>query len=347
MYTRKIITLLAITLFSTIFAASEINAQKQVPEGSSSFQSINFVSQHMSYDKNGKGIIETQSSPDAKKRSSFTIKKQFDGYTFEALYQPGWYLYVQDDKTVVLKQVANLANEQTRITFLAEKGVSKSKKSGEDSYTFKPAMFAGLYLRHCNFKLIVHSAKEDQNKRTMGCSSNDTIEDDDVTWKLTEPFTTVEISKADNQNYSFRSENYKDMYIHHNNGLGDITRTLSPSRKDATFKIVPGLTGAADTISFESVEKTGHYLRHESYRINLHPRADDELFKKDATFKIVPGKSGEGKSFEATNFPGYYIRHCGFKLYLDNNKLGNKFCNPTDDVYKQDVSYIILDGLAQ
>lgn len=345
MFTKKIVTFFAITLFAFISAASEINAQKMLPEGSSSLQSVNYSSHHMSYDKTNKGFIEMTAGDDAKRRSSFTIKKGKYGYTFEALYQPGWYLYVEGNKNVTLKQMTNPTDEDLkRISFTSEQGQAKP---GDDLYTFRPFMFADLFLRHCNKNLIVHTAKAD--KTNPACSNAPKVMLEDITWRLAEPFTAIENPAAGNKNVSFRSENYKDMYIHHNNDLGDITRTLSPTRKDATFKIVSGLSGAADTVSIESVDKPGHFLRHQSYRVKLQklPPEMDELFNKDATFKIIPGNSGEGKSFESINIPGYYIRHCGFQLWLDNNKMQNQFCEPKDNVYRLDTSYIIIDGLAQ
>ena len=354
MFTKKIFSIFVITLFAIISATSEINGQdkaKPIPEGSSSFESVNKASLHMSYD-NTTGIIEQQSSDDAKRRSSFTVKKGKYGYIFEALYQPGSYFYVEDSNKVIPKQLPNPTDEDMkRISFTSLEGRSRQ---GSDYYTFKSVKFPNLYLRHCGLKLVVHDAEPGNN--TMGCSINNQIRIDDITWKLAEPFTTVSNPKADNKHYSFRSVNYKDMYIHHNNGLLDITKILSPTRENATFKMVDGLSGDSNTVSFESIDKPGQFLRHQSYRVKLQPlpKDFDELYNKDATFKIVNGNVGKdanlsefSKSFESVNIPGFYLRHCGFQLWLDNNKMKNKFCNPTDKVYREDTSFIVIDGLAK
>ncbi len=53
----------------------------------------------------------------------------------------------------------------------------------------------------------------------------------------------------------------------------------------ARFRMVsPGLTGEAGTVSFESKDKPGYFLRHQNFLMFLHPRDNSDLFKKDATF---------------------------------------------------------------
>jgi hypothetical protein len=117
---------------------------------------------------------------------------------------------------------------------------------------------------------------------------------------------------------SFRSWNYPDRYIRHRLSLAhidSITAGDSLARKDATFRLVPGLAGRCR--SFESVNYPGHFLRHQNFRLKLAKLSEDQLFKADATFCVVYGlASSQDRSFESVNFPKHYIRHINFELWL-------------------------------
>jgi hypothetical protein len=134
---------------------------------------------------------------------------------------------------------------------------------------------------------------------------------------------------------SFRSWNYPDRYIRHRLSLGYVDQIVASDklgRKDATFRIVPGLAGRCR--SFESVNYPGHFLRHQDYRLKLAKQTDDQLFKEDATFCVVWGlASSEGRSFESVNFPKHYIRHSNFELWLAKSD-GSR-------LFKQDATFII------
>ena len=142
---------------------------------------------------------------------------------------------------------------------------------------------------------------------------------------------------------SFRSYNYPAHYIRHRNYGGEIT-TINSSldKKDATFKLVPGLAGGS---SFESLNFPGYYLRHRNFRIFLERATDTEQFRKDASFIVeVPGlvhrrfayRGGPlHSSFMSISHPGYYIRHRNFRLYLEK---GN------DDMFLKDASFLMTEG---
>jgi hypothetical protein len=138
-------------------------------------------------------------------------------------------------------------------------------------------------------------------------------------------------TKVKGEIISLQSYNYPDHCIRHRNFLGEITIITSDlDKKDATFKIVPGLADSK-LISFESINYPEYYLRHENFQINLHKYSDDQLFKEDATFKKVPGLADKTwSSFESCNYPGHYIRHRDFHLYLEEG---------SDDLFKRDVTF--------
>jgi hypothetical protein len=86
---------------------------------------------------------------------------------------------------------------------------------------------------------------------------------------------------------------------------------------DSSFRIVKGLAGV-DTISFESRNYPGHYLRHQGFRIKLHRPDGSELFRNDASFRVVKGLADTSwRSFESVNYPGYFLRHRNFQLYIE------------------------------
>lgn len=140
---------------------------------------------------------------------------------------------------------------------------------------------------------------------------------------------------------SFRSWNYPDHYIRHRSFLGYIDPIVASDklgRKDATFRLVPGLAGRCH--SLESTNYPRHFLRHQYYRIKLAKQVDDKIFKEDATFCVVPGlANSRGRSFESVNFPGHYIRHSNFELWLvkpDGNPL-----------FEKDATFIISPPLTE
>lgn len=134
---------------------------------------------------------------------------------------------------------------------------------------------------------------------------------------------------------SFRSLNYPDRYIRHRMSLGYIDPIAASDklgRKDATFRLVPGLAGKCR--SFESLNYPGHFLRHQNYRLKLAKQTEDHLFKEDATFCVIPGlANSDGRSFESVNFPKHYIRHSNFELWLAKYD--------ESPLFKKDATFII------
>jgi hypothetical protein len=127
------------------------------------------------------------------------------------------------------------------------------------------------------------------------------------------------------QPVSLESFNFPGRYIRHRNSLGYVEKLQDKlARKDATFRIVPGLAGKCR--SFESVNYPNHYLRHENFRLKLARRSNDQRFLEDATFCFVTGLAySTYYSFESVNHPGHFIRHKNFELWLERNNGGRSF----------------------
>ncbi|MFC7614368.1 AbfB domain-containing protein [Actinokineospora soli] len=87
--------------------------------------------------------------------------------------------------------------------------------------------------------------------------------------------------------------------------------------QDAQFRIGPGLAGTG-TVSIQSVNYPGYYLRHQNNDFVLAPDDGSALFRADASFHQVAGlASASWTSFRSYNHPDRHIRHYGYQLRLD------------------------------
>ena len=145
---------------------------------------------------------------------------------------------------------------------------------------------------------------------------------------------------AQGREASFQSYNFPTRFIRHRNSLGFIedVRREGRLRKDAHFKVVPGLAGRCS--SFESMNYPGHYLRHQSFRLKLARFVDEQLFRDDATFCMRPGLAygqGDWFSFESVNLPNHFIRHRNFELWLDRRD--------GSDLFRKDATFQVTSPI--
>jgi len=127
------------------------------------------------------------------------------------------------------------------------------------------------------------------------------------------------------QTYSWKSINFPDLYLRHQNFLLYLTNIGDgQAAADADFRIVAGLAGQCS--SLESVNYPGWYLRHQGWRVKLAQFADDPLFKKDATFCRRRGLGDpSGISFESYDFPHHYIRHSNYEIWVNEDDGSGQF----------------------
>ncbi|MGP4022464.1 family 43 glycosylhydrolase [Actinomadura sp. 3N407] len=86
---------------------------------------------------------------------------------------------------------------------------------------------------------------------------------------------------------------------------------------DSQFRIVPGLTGDG-TVSLESANYPGHYLRHRDFEMWVERDDATTLFEADASFRRRPGLADPaGISLESVNFAGRHVRRRSSLLYLE------------------------------
>ncbi len=139
-----------------------------------------------------------------------------------------------------------------------------------------------------------------------------------------------------------RSLNYRKLCVRHAFFQGELTPcpTRSSDAADFYFKAVP-VQGHSNLYRLAATNKnlTRFYLRHENYRIVLSKvppksnKAAYTLFLKDSAFYLRTGRTGKGISFESYNFPGWYIRHRNFHLYI------SKEGEPGDRHFEGDASF--------
>jgi Alpha-L-arabinofuranosidase B (ABFB) domain len=136
---------------------------------------------------------------------------------------------------------------------------------------------------------------------------------------------------------SFRSTNFPDRFVRHQNFLGELTPIVSDlDKNDGTFNVVPGLADNG-CVSFESVNFPNHFLRHQDFRIKLQerPAQVDQLFNADTTFRVREGLSdATACSFVSFNFPDRFMRHRDFHLFLEPADL------PPDATFKIELGFI-------
>ncbi len=90
--------------------------------------------------------------------------------------------------------------------------------------------------------------------------------------------------------------------------------------------------------TWQSYNFQGHYIRHRNYLGEITP-ISSELDSADSSFRLVPGLAGGNTvSFESKKYPGYYLRHQGFRIKL--HQLDNS------DLFRKDASFRVVPGLA-
>ncbi|PSL55868.1 glycosyl hydrolase family 43 [Saccharothrix carnea] len=113
-----------------------------------------------------------------------------------------------------------------------------------------------------------------------------------------------------------QSYNFQDRYVRHADFDVRIDPNVSPAQ-DAQFRVMPGLAGTG-TVSFQSVNYPGYYLRHSNYDFVLAADDGSATFRADATFRQVAGLANSSwSSFQSYNHTDRYLRHYAYQLRLD------------------------------
>lgn len=114
-------------------------------------------------------------------------------------------------------------------------------------------------------------------------------------------------------------------------------------KQQASWKVVTGLGNSA-CFSFQSVDTTGSYLRHNNFVLLADANTKTKQFYEDATFCPVTGLNGLGDSFRSWNYPTRYIRHYANAGYAATN--GGLHVFDAALSFNDDVSWAISTGFA-
>lgn len=139
-----------------------------------------------------------------------------------------------------------------------------------------------------------------------------------------------------------RSTNVPDRTVQNVQAHGELRAAQTEEQQRASgLTIVAGLAGRG--VSFQSTSDPTLFLRHQGFRVKFQRNDGSSLFRNDATFDVRPALSGAQNAFsyESVNFPGHYLRHCSWQMWIDNNARGNNACNADASVYRQDVSFTV------
>ncbi|WP_147376183.1 AbfB domain-containing protein [Micromonospora radicis] len=99
--------------------------------------------------------------------------------------------------------------------------------------------------------------------------------------------------------------------------------------------LVPGAR-----IGLEVAGRPGHRVRHFDFQAQVAPvnAASGSDTKADAAFTVRPGLTGTGcVAFESVNFPGHYLRHSGFRVFLHRAE--------SDALFRADATFCPVTGL--
>ncbi|GBB88994.1 hypothetical protein RclHR1_15610005 [Rhizophagus clarus] len=145
-------------------------------------------------------------------------------------------------------------------------------------------------------------------------------------------------TEAPTQIGALESSDNIGFYVSHQNFLG-LIRKLTPSSEpvaDFIFKIVRSLDGdtSSNSISFESSNFPGQYLRHKDFWLRLDGNDSSNLFQLDSSFTVKKAlNGGNGVSFKSANYPDRYIR-----VQTDNGLWIDKD-DGTDERFKDNVTF--------
>ena len=94
------------------------------------------------------------------------------------------------------------------------------------------------------------------------------------------------------------------------------------TRRRATFDAIPGLA-AQGCFTFRTPD--GRHLRHQDWRLRVSGDQATSLARGDATFCVRGGEVAGSVSLESANYPGFFLRHVGNQLWVDQDDGSARF----------------------
>jgi GH43 family beta-xylosidase len=105
---------------------------------------------------------------------------------------------------------------------------------------------------------------------------------------------------------------------------------------DGTPNLGIPVTDGVTPYRFRLHNTTDRFIRHASFRARIDANVTNLA---DSQFRIVPGLAGSGTvSLESTNFPGYFLRHRNFEVWVEQGD--------GSQLFRGDASFFRRTGLA-
>ncbi|MGH1396316.1 MAG: AbfB domain-containing protein [Trichormus sp.] len=199
--------------------------------------------------------------------------------------------------------------------------------ANQQCVSFESVNVAGTFLRHQGYRL-----KLNQNDNTELFKADATF--------------CPKTGLADTTAVSFASFNFPNYYLRHRNYelWIDPQATSSIYKQDASFKFVTAWTPGTDDLSglqsVRSLNSPTYYIGQTNSLGYIQPvnSSSDTLTKNNATWNFVPGLANANcVSFESKTNPGYYLRHQGYRVQLNQND--------NTDLFKADATFCPKPGL--
>ncbi|MEM7368452.1 MAG: AbfB domain-containing protein [Bacteroidota bacterium] len=239
--------------------------------------------------------------------------------SFESVKYPGYFLTHENFQVKLQPKASGNSSFSREASF----SVVPARKS--QSVSFRPIDLPEHFL-------VIHNMKFEIKKKPLG-AQNFIYEYERKAQPASPPSSTTSANSSNSSNnsgstssslvgklvqfdFAFYPSGYAGYYLYANKNQQQSLQKGKGGNND--FRVVAGLDGGS-TVSFESVQYPGYYLRHEGFQMKLHPKSGgNATFSKDASFQLVPGLADAQKtsSFQAVNFPGHYIMHKNFKFIL-------------------------------
>ncbi|MEZ4870261.1 MAG: spherulation-specific family 4 protein [Caldilineaceae bacterium] len=203
-----------------------------------------------------------------------------------------------------------------------------------------------IYGAH-RFSMMIHAVPDAATMRTyldlararnigyVYVTDDATYTTDGNPWDTLPSYWQAEVDYIQQLNtLSFQASDIPTAFIRHQFFRAKLTSIFSDlDKKDATFKLVPGLANNGDPmrVSFESVNYPGYYLRVTATdnTVMLRVKQNDAQYLADATFRLRPGLNNASlTSFEAVSRPGAYLHHANGLVWVDPTNNSASF-NPS------------------
>jgi hypothetical protein len=148
--------------------------------------------------------------------------------------------------------------------------------------------------------------------------------------------------------FTVSEDGQSDILVYHDRSYRDISGDPlnDPNRRTRIQKVYWNADGTPNfgipvpdgitPVRLRSQNNADRFIRHWNFRARIEANVTNLA---DSQFRIVTGLAGGGTvSLESTNFPGYFLRHRNFELYVERND--------GSAVFRGDASFFRRAGLA-